>query len=376
MILKKIENIAFFQKIRDFLLLFSLNYPQAENPWKEIHHITKRLQSLSRFLFFWLFFNAITGILVVMYLGDFPFALSLFVILFTIWAIFIFIRNRVKGQKLYKKFSVEVSEREASHRSIRIPKDKQALLKNYLRYSDIRLIKGASVIFGVAFILIYAPKEVINIRRPYETVEQRLEKSIQQKQKLLQELQEAKERGENSALQIKRSMEHYQQLLYKLDVSLGKNYTDLQNAKSNYYRYAQLLNNPPSPENLLSQGKLKNVKAEIEGALRLELYRAGDNEDKAVAFLKNPEKIKHGIQLLLRRYKRLETDINNATYRDQIQIQMANQFIEKNQKALKKLEVSLNTDKNTIALLEKELHKEKQNLAKRQKKSLFNFTSY
>lgn len=343
-----------------FLLLLFVHEKDKKNPWREISSLSKKVRFLSWIIL--LLTSANTLVILVVFFTNYLQVRWDWFIVFGVLITSIFgllIWHRFRGMQLYRQFLIEIEERLAKGRSTRVPEDKSLVLKNYLQYSNFKLLKVSFIIFGLGFIIVIAPNDIVQlIYNPYSP-EKVLEAKMKQTNLHILQLQVGIENARKSIEDLERVTSHHQQKIQNVEKAFYENYSELTQVKG-YINKISTLKQNQNPAFI--EQTSPDIMEQVRGMLALHIWEWGDDEMIAYEQAKKnsyqPEKVSEALNDLSSRYNRLLRKMQDASYNDQLQMQESKKLIHKNDSALQIMRQALEYDELLLGQLQKQVRED------------------
>lgn len=343
-----------------FLLLLVVHEKDEKNPWREINSLSQKVRFLSWSILLLTSINTLV-ILLVFFTNFMKVRWDWFIFFGSLIGIIfgLLIWHRLRGMRLYRQFLTEIEDRLTKGRSTRIPEDKSLVLKNYIQYSNFKLLKVSFIIFGLGLIIVIAPADIVQLfYNPYSP-EKILEAKMKQTNLHILQLQVGIANARQSIEDLERVTSHHQQKIQNVQKAFYENYSELTQVQS-YLGKISELKKAPIPESI--EQNSPDMMAQIRGMLALHIWNWGDDEaiayEQATKNSNQPEKVKEALQDLSSRYNGLIRKMRDASYNDQLQMQESQKLIQKNDSALQIMREALQYDELLLAQLQKQIRED------------------
>ncbi|OJJ16095.1 hypothetical protein BKI52_35605 [marine bacterium AO1-C] len=347
---------------------------RSSNPWQAIHLLTRRLRSLVAILAI----VALIGTGITFFIFLFPLRLPqwlpilhLLLLVFFI-CVLLFMHFRKQGNQFYQRFLEEVLQIRNNQQTIKIPRDKRKILKQFEWYSQGQILKVNLIALGLATIFGLAPKKVINaLSFRKQTVSQQLERLIltkhqqiayyktlnEQSQQIVKRLERNNQNNLSHIKRLKKGMHrHYRQIieLRRYLWHIGKVRKQIRQLKK--IGHSEVW----KQERVIKANKL--VMNHIKGLVQARLEQKEKPIKLADGMLKKYGKVLKTFGELGVRYRKFKRRVNNFSYRNSLEIKRAKKNMESDQILVEALRQEIDNRLTAISDLKKALQQDEKRL--------------
>lgn len=374
--LNKIQKVFqpknYWQRVADWLWMPT--HLNKNNPWQAIFIITHKLRSMVMFLIMLATIGTGITAIIFFYPLRLPQWLPVLHILLGLFfmALLLFIHFRLQGNHFYLKFLEEIQQYSNNQQTVKIPRDKRKILKQYEWYSQSQVLKANLIALGLATIFGLAPQKVVNALNPRKkSLTKTLEQHIFKQHQVIAHLKTINEQSKQMVAMNERSIQYHEKYIKRLNSDMYQHYRQVVELKRYLYhinrvgqKIRQLKRTGHSSLEQQEQMVRANplVMGHIKGLMQAKLEQKEKPIKLADGLLKKYGATLQKFRELSGRYSKLKHKTNSFSYLNAKEIKKTKQRILEEQRFINDLQHSIEDRNQLIAHINKTIKADEQKL--------------